>query len=152
MSEETTAFVAEIYVNGVNAGHAKNDGHGGSTFYHAHEGHRNLIEKAEQHCRALPLQKFGGIEHPMNLVDFIDNLVFAEMKKKDEKKFQNKMANTIMWGVPNGMSYTQVKFKTPFTTAHASQLQKYIDEKVKPTLKAGEVILNTNLQQLGVTI
>ena len=40
MSEETNAFVADVYVNKVKVAYAKNDGHGGCTFYHAYEGKR----------------------------------------------------------------------------------------------------------------
>lgn len=32
MSEETTAFAADVWVDGAKVGYAKNDGHGGSTF------------------------------------------------------------------------------------------------------------------------
>ncbi len=163
MSEETTAFSAEIYIDGINAGQAKNDGHGGSTDYYAYPEHRKLIEEAERECLALPPMKCGGgdsgmreFEVPMNLENYIDGIVEDEMRKKDKKKFEKqiekKMPNHIMWGVPNGDTYTSMKFKQNFAPAHAVQLQKYIDEKVKPQLKAGEVILNTNLQVLGITI
>lgn len=32
MSEETNAFVADVYVNGVKVAYAKNDGRGGETY------------------------------------------------------------------------------------------------------------------------
>lgn len=158
MSEETTAFVAEIYIDGVQAGHAKNDGHGGSTYYHAYPEHHKLIKYAEEACLALPpIQYPAGhgmkaFEIPMNLEHFIDNLVTAELHKKADKKLEKKMANHIMWGVKGGHSYSQVKFGKPFAPAHREQLQTYIDTQVKPILKEGEVIFNTNLQALGITI
>lgn len=48
LSEETNAFVADVYVNEQKVAYAKNDGHGGCTFYHAYEGMRELVEQAEQ--------------------------------------------------------------------------------------------------------
>jgi len=34
LSEETTAFAADVWIDGKKAGYAKNDGHGGETFVH----------------------------------------------------------------------------------------------------------------------
>jgi hypothetical protein len=34
LSEETTAFAADVWIDGKRAGYAKNDGHGGETFVH----------------------------------------------------------------------------------------------------------------------
>jgi len=59
------------------------------------------------------------------------------------------MVNTVMWGVPNGHSYTQVKFKVPLSQIPLAQLQGYID-KYKNDFKDGQVFLNTNLEALGV--
>ncbi|MHA2403822.1 MAG: hypothetical protein ACXADH_12575, partial [Candidatus Kariarchaeaceae archaeon] len=43
MSEETTCFSASVYVNGVKAGTAKNDGRGGCNMYYLE---RDVGEKA----------------------------------------------------------------------------------------------------------
>jgi hypothetical protein len=155
MSEETTAFTADIYVNGKQAGYAKNDGHGGCTFYHSYEGKRSLIEAAEKHCLGLPAQKFdmGGGRDPfvmkMNLENFIDQLVEDELKKKDQKRMEKKMVNCIMWGVPGSLSYTQVKLPKPLSAYPLVALQKAVDT-YKKEFKKGEVFLNTNLEALGV--
>lgn len=159
MSEETTAFVAEIYIDGVQAGHAKNDGHGGSTDYYAYPEHRELINEAEKLCLALPPLKCGGggdsgmreFEIPMNLEHFIDEIVNKELQKKADKKFEKKMANHLMWGIPNGNSYTMAKLNKPLAEVNKLQLQQYVNQ-CKQKLKFGEVILNTNLQELGITI
>ena len=155
MSEETTAFTADIFVDGKEAGYAKNDGHGGSTYYHPYEGKRDLIGKAEDFCLALPPIKYNStilddeLVIPMDLEHFIDDLIEQELRNKDKKKFEKKMVNTVMWGVPNGHSYTQVKFKVPLSQIPLAQLQGYID-KYKNDFKDGQVFLNTNLEALGV--
>jgi len=157
MSEETTAFTADIYIDGKQAGYAKNDGHGGSTYYHAYEGKRDLIAKAEKHCLTLPPIKYGAehgmkaFEIKMDLENFIDELVTAELKKKDLKKLEKKMVNTIMWGQPNGTSYVQVKLPQPIASYPLPAIQKAIDT-YKKEFKKGDVFLNTNLEVLGVKL
>jgi hypothetical protein len=50
MSEETTCFSASVYVNGVKAGTAKNDGRGGCNMYYLERdvGEKALFDWAEQ--------------------------------------------------------------------------------------------------------
>ncbi len=153
MSEETNAFVADVYVNGVKAGYAKNDGIGGETYIHCYEGKGELIKKAEAFCKSLPkhYSEEFDFSYDMNLESFIDNLVGEEIKKKDQKKMEKKMEKTIMWGVPNGHSYKQVPFKVPLDKIPLLQLQGYVD-KYKKDFKKGEQFLNTNLEKLGVKI
>jgi hypothetical protein len=157
MSEETTAFTADIYVDGKEAGYAKNDGCGGCTNYHSYEGKRSLIEKAEKYCLTLPAQKIdmGGGRDPlvidMNLENFIDDLLEAELKRKDQKRFEKKMVNHIMWGVPNSGTYVQLKQPRPLSDYNLSALQSGVD-RIKKGFKKGEQFLNTNLEALGVKI
>ncbi len=155
MSEETTAFTADLIVDGVNVGSAKNGGHGGSTDYRANEGKRELLKKAEEFCKTLPplTGNFGSID--MNLEHFIDELVYQELLARDEKNrkrlIEKQMETSIMWGIPNDSRYVQVKFKTPLSQIPIIHLQGYIDT-YKKELKKGEVFLNTNLEKLGVKL
>jgi hypothetical protein len=161
MSEETTAFTAEIYINGVNAGYAKNDGRGGCTDYHPYEGKRSLIQAAEKHCLTLPAQKIdmGEGRKPlvieMNLENFIDDLVHEELKRRDQKKFEKqlekRMEKSIMWGIPNGNSYREIRQKQPLSAYNVTALQGLVD-RVKKDFKAGEQFLNTNFEKLGIKI
>ena len=169
-SEETTMFKADLVINGIVVGEANNDGRGGCTFYDANsynvkkqeflpdaERKRNkeLIEQAEAFCKSLPPMKhtFGDVEHeiPMSLEYFIDELVYEELKKKEQKKFEKKMVDAILWGKPNGHSYTQVKFKIPLAKIPLMQLQGVVN-KYKTQLKEGEQFLNTNLEELGIKL
>ncbi len=150
-SEETTMFKADVFVNGVKVAHASNDGRGGCTDYMAYQDKHSLLKEAEEFCLSLPkvyVEEYD-FEYDMNLEHFIDNLVTAELKKKENKKIEKKMLNHIMWGKPKGYSYKQVKFKIPLDKV--PNLQTYVD-KYRKELKAGEVFLNTNLESLGVTI
>ena len=169
MSEGTTAFTADLFVDGVNIGYAKNDGRGGCTDYNIIPGkkfssggfdfdtNREILIKAEAFCLTLPPIKYPAahgmktFEVPMNLENFIDELVSAHLKEKDQKKFEKKMIDTLMWGVPDGLSYTQVKFKVPLSKIPTLQLQVFVD-KYKKELKEGQVFLNTNLEALGIKL
>lgn len=158
MSEETTAFVAEIYVDGINAGYAKNDGHGGSTFYHAHEGKRKLIEKAEAYLAKQPKIKVEGLSFELdsNLETKIDMLLEDYLKDKDKKAFAKKiekaMIKNIVWGVPNSTKVQSWGFKLPLkdmllvTNGRVAVQNLY--NKVKAQLQTGEEIFNKNLVEI----
>lgn len=169
-SEETIMFMADLAINGVIVGEAENDGRGGCTFYSAksydvkkqeflsdeiRQRNRDIISQAEIFCKNLPKMKYdfglGELEMEQTLESVIDDLVTAEVEKKEKKKFEKKMVNHIMWGVPNGHSYAQVKFKKPLKEIPLIQLQSVIN-KYKKELKEGEVFLNTNLEELGIKI
>ena len=80
LSEETTAFSADVYVNGKNVGTARNSGEGGETnlqFYHLQDSPlRKLCDEAYAWAAALPPIKLGGgREWKMDLPTYIDDLV-----------------------------------------------------------------------------
>lgn len=86
LSQETTAFAADVWVDGKKAGHAENDGHGGSTMVHLDPSVRAAVEA---HGKALvpPEYKFiGGAEW------IVDQLVEAELQKKHDKAQARKLA------------------------------------------------------------
>lgn len=167
-SEETILFTADVYVNNVLTAWTKNDGRGGSTWYNAHQGKnftdtehkRNLLIDAERYCLSLPKIKYGEgsgyREWDMNLEQFIDELIDAEIKKKEQatqkKKLVKQMETSVVFGLPNGNSYTMYGFKNKprlVDMAKTPQGQFAIDNliaKIKKELKEGEVIFNTNIK------
>lgn len=157
LSEETTAFTAEIYVDGKNVGYARNSGRGGSTDCSPYPEHRELFKSAEQHCLSLPARKFPSelgmkaFEIPMDLEQFVDQAVENHLKEKDKKKLEKKMSNHIMWGIPGGTSYVQIKFSKPLSQIPLIQLQVYVNQ-YKKEFTEGQQFLNTNLEALGVKL
>ena len=157
MSEETTAFAADIFINGIKAGYAKNDGHGGCTEYHAHTGHRDLIEQAEEYCLTLPPIVYEADKHmkgftiDMNLENFIDELVTKHLAGNFEKKLKKNFEKGICYGTMNSYQISSWGKAFPISKMKDhpqgnTTLKKAIDE-----LKAkGETILNTNLKEFGV--
>jgi hypothetical protein len=149
MSEETIAFVADLYINDFKAGHAKNDGRGGPTFcqgYNA-EGY-DLIRKAEAYCKTLPPQVFPAIEQggqpfniPMTLDDYVDDLVSKFQFERDMKL-----------GILVGKAYNQyyvMEFNHPvdmiLKDRSGIEFIKQTVSDVTSRLEEGQRILNTNL-------
>lgn len=163
LSEETNAFAADIYIDGVKAGYAKNAGHGGSTdysFYPDKDGgfvkNKKLIADAEIYAKSLPPHEYEGFHGEKctmesDLEMMIDNLLEEYLKEKDKKKFAKKYDKAIIWGQPNGKQYLEVKFKVPLASIPKERLQQYVD-KYKLELKPGEVFWNTNFEKLGIKV
>lgn len=154
-SEETIMFQADVFVNGKKTAYANNDGRGGCTFYNSYHAPNNDedLRQAEAYCKTLPPIRSEELnfEYDMNLEHFIDDLIEAELKKKEQKKLEKKMADTIMWGKPNGHSYMQAKFKIPLAKIPLFKLQEIVD-KYKKEFKEGDEFLNTNFEALGVNL
>lgn len=165
-SEETIMFKADLAINGIIVGEAKNDGRGGNTFYEEKKydvkkqeffsdairnRNKDLIKQAEDFCKSLPPYQGSDFTLDMDLEFFIDNLIDDEIAKKEQKKFEKKMIDRIMWGVPKGVSYKEIQFKVHLSQLPKDKLQEYIDKYKKGFVK-GEVFLNTNLESLGIKI
>ena len=154
-SEETTCFMADVFINGKKVAHAKNDGRGGCTDYYHYDGQKELLKQAELFCKGLPKEKvnFGDRIHEFtqSLESVIDNLLFEKEKEKEQKKIDKLCENHIVWGKPNGMSYKMLSFKgkpkfadIKNTIQGQKSLERLID-RVKGELKEGEEIFNKNL-------
>ncbi len=166
LSEETTAFSADLYIDGVKRGIAENEGKGGNTNYGSfgksmedHKENQKFILAAEEYCKTLPPEKheYAGMEPwetPMNLESFIDNLLDKALQEKDIAKFNagltKKMLTCILIGNPaNPAQYSYIDFKHPIadilnTPARLVGLKNRI-VKIKAELNPGEQILNTNI-------
>ena len=96
LSEETNAFVADLYIDDEKVGTCKNSGQGGSTDiypeYSTNEDRtkyfRKKIKQAEAFCKTLPGIKssFGDKDLEMDLEFFVDLEVEKELRKKDAQK------------------------------------------------------------------
>jgi hypothetical protein len=158
-SEETICFIADVYVNGKKTAYAKNDGHGGATWYNSYENMRDTLSKAEEFAKSLPstTETFGGktITLESNLERMIDDVVYdffnAKEIAKAEKKKEKLMESHIVFGVPNSDRYSYIGFngkpklsdvaKTPMGKLAIENMVK----RVKLQLKDGQVIFNKNL-------
>lgn len=160
-SEETTCFTADIFVNGFKTGYARNDGQGGCTNIQSYEHKFGILCEAEAFAKTLPstTHKFSKttmvIESDLEgVVDqAIDDHVNAKDKIKFEAKLQKAMVCNIIFGVPNSGKVSSIGYgKKPLrgiVMTNRVQVQSLVD-RVRTELKVGEVILNTNLTELGL--
>ena len=152
MSEETNCFVADLYINGRKAGYVKNDGHGGQTDYRGNSPADNdIIAQAEQYCKTLPDINYGTFTIKNSLEHTIDQLFEDWILAKERKKKEKKMRTCILVGVPDAPVYSYYNFKRPLSDVPKAHLQMNV-QRIKDKLKAGEAILNTNLEALGVQV
>lgn len=158
LSEETTCFTADVFVGGKKIAYAKNDGHGGCTYYNVYKREdRPTLEAAEEFVKTLPSTtyngSFGELVIESTLETIIDNAITAFEKKKENKRMEKDMETSILIGVPNGFSYRAFGFqyKLKLKSVSPESLQKLINH-AKSKMREGEIILNTNLSDLQVTL
>ena len=155
MSEETTAFVADLYINGKLVGECKNDGHGGCTDIRGNSKESNqLIAEAEAYFKSLPKTKTEGynFEYQPSLEYFIDDFLTEFLRKKEVKKMKKIMQTAIVFGIPNANQYSYINYKRLLSSFETSQLQTVVNQIKAKYCNEGKVILNTNLQALGIVI
>ncbi|TDX00459.1 hypothetical protein [Dinghuibacter silviterrae] len=160
LSEETSAFSANLYINDIKAGIASNRGQGGATMYISfNEKGRQLIQQAEAWCSAQPQEKFTykGKEYsnPVTLENFIDNLLAVHLQRKNLEKFKRKLGKDTQKGIAFGIpdqEYQILHFKMPIKGILEAPngyevLRNTIVKRVVPQMKEGEKILNTNIPE-----
>jgi hypothetical protein len=159
MSNETNCFVADLIIDGKKVGSCQNNGHGGNTYYQGDSKESNrIIGECEDYYKKLPKIKIGGnliypdgFEMDQTLESAIDDLLEDFLKERENKKKIKLMEKSIMFGVPNGNSYRVISWgKNELRNIPLVRLQQTVDDVRKKYCKDGVVILNTNLEKLGV--
>ena len=156
MSEETNCFIADLYINGKKVGYVKNDGHGGCTDYRGNSKEDNvLIREAEAYCKTLPKVKYGEHEFGQDLESVVNTLLEDHLKAKERKKMEKYMLTGILFGIPNSGSYSRIDYKhslSALAKVNHLALQARVNQIKERYCTKGEVILNTNLTELGISI
>jgi len=146
---------ADVWIDGVKCMHIHDGAYGGCMEYHNFtydnpkaEQIKVLIKNFEDYIKTLPARTYimGGETHSMKM-DM--DLFITELQERME--LEKKMKKSILVGVPNATQYGMYKFKVALSNIPTQQLQAAIG-RIKLKLEKGEQILNTNLQELGVTV
>lgn len=87
LSQETTAFAADVWVDDKKVGHAENDGHGGATIVHLDP---SVRDKVEDHGRTLVPDKYKGFMSGTEWI--VDQLVTMMLQKKADEAFARRIA------------------------------------------------------------
>ena len=154
MSEETNCFVADLYIDGKKVGYVKNDGQGGQTDYRGYtQADNETIRKAEAYCKTLPKVKYLTHEWENSLEHLIDQLFEDYLKAKEQKKLRKYFATSIIYGNPETGNYQRLAWsnKAPLSQIPVNILQQTVD-KLKKECTGGVVIINDNLQALGINV
>lgn len=162
LSEETTAFTADVFVDGTCIGYAKNGGYGGETELcfnrSADSPLRKLADQAHEWAKAQPPVNYGLMNIPMTLDLYVDIIIENHLRAKEEAKVKKAQLKEIQWGVPNSGRYTTTHWKKVTLAQVAAHpngitiLQSRIDT-IKRDLKSGETILNAEyLRTLGCKV
>lgn len=167
LSEETTAYTADVYIDGKCVGYAKNNGQGGETdIYCNHPSdsplHGLLNQAIEWAKTQPPYSEGGGNPLPMTLDFYLDLMVYDVLIAKAEAKEQARMKKLqmkeIQVGVPDSGRWRAWSWKKmtleqlAFNPSGKAAVQSRIDI-LKRDMKAGEVIINAEyLRALGFTV
>lgn len=157
LSEETNAFTADVWVDGQNVGHAKNDGRGGETYVGVQyskddkvmKRNHEVLRKAEEYATSLPPHEwvYDGKTYTRNndITTVVDDLLDKYLKDKEEKKWRKKTEKSFVSKSGNMWRYTSFKLPIPeLIVKFPAQMKKNFEE-FKASLKPGEVIYNTNI-------
>lgn len=163
LSEETNAFVADLYINGGHVGTCKNSGRGGMTDIHPifsqdRDERKYFLEKirqAENFCLTLP--KYEKMS--MSLDFFVDLEVEKDLHKKEIQKTINKLNKDCLKSIvviskqaydnflsgknPN-LPYKMYGWKRPIALLPEDLIRMQLPN-IKAELKGDEFIYNKNL-------
>jgi hypothetical protein len=165
---EGQGFNADLYINGVKSIFIIDNADGGCFNYlpytydnpKAEEVKKN-IGLLEAHIKTLPKVKsqftFEGSNNPlfdieMDMDMFIDELINKIEREKQEKKKLKLMETSLLFGVPNGNQFSYIQFKTTLANIPKPILQAKLLEYKSKYCKGGVVLLNTNIEALGLKL
>lgn len=162
---------ADVWIDGVKCIHIRDDGNGGclnidilSYGSKDPEKIKSIVNDLNKYVDSLPekpLEFNGNVAKDKDdnvrmfktsLEDYINEYLYDYEHQKEQKKQEKLMQSAIVFGVPNGSSYSYIKFKRPLSTIPYTYLQNQLNVIVKKNCIDSVVILNTNLKELGLTI
>jgi hypothetical protein len=146
----------DLWINGIKCMKVIEEGNGGCMDYE-HFIHSN--PKAEQvkanikllkdYIKTLPPETSNINDRPFTIEMDMD-LLMGEMV--EDRKMEKTYAKSICSGMPKGSSYVRTGWKGKSLKDINILTLQHVYNEVKAGLKDGEVILNTNLEALGVIL
>ena len=164
---EGHGFNVDVWINGVKCMLAIDSANGGCYEYQSYAYNNPKAELVKANTKVLEDYIASLPEYPLeingeaykrdgevvmmkpDMDSFINDLVIELEVAKEEKKKLNLMKRAILIGEPNGNQYSYYNYKSALSAVPKVILQQHLDS-YRAKLKKGEVILNTNLAELGV--
>lgn len=155
MSEETTAFTAEIYVDGKKIGYTKNEGHGGCTDAYPYPEHHSKFNELCSYLESQPDIVYPEDEYPelslkCNLEHWIDFQISEYLKERENKKLIKHCETAICYKVIGGYARVSWGKYTIKELLNGTVGRETIQKKVNELKSKGFEVLNKNLD--GITL
>ncbi|MBK1439863.1 hypothetical protein JHJ32_07705 [Parapedobacter sp. ISTM3] len=155
MSQKTSAFTADLYVDGRKAGTVSNTGRGFITSFEPQDPRGwELIQKANAWCKELPpgVYRDGSEErtYVMTLEDYVDDLLDEYLKQRFRRELERSFRQHIVFGADPDESYGSVKLVNPVEALCSDEngrmlLTSCLAEINSRFMQEGERILNSNI-------
>ncbi|MFA5366657.1 MAG: hypothetical protein WC333_02135 [Dehalococcoidia bacterium] len=158
---------ADLYINGVKCYFVLDEGNGGEIDFQPElyqnpkaEQVKANIKLLDEYIATLPEQELftddKGKKHTYkpDLSFILDELINEQEKAKVAKKMEKLFETAICFGVPNSGRYRYItwKNKKPLSAMPKIIIQGEVNRIKAKECKDGVVILNTNLQSLGIIL
>ncbi len=145
LSEETTCFTANLYVDGKLLAHVENSGKGGCTDYHLIKlTDKEKLRSVEDYCKTLPDVVCDTFTFKSDLEYVIDDLLEKHLLEKDQKKMNKNMEKGLVYGNVNNYSIITWKNNTIATLLATPAGKTLLIKKVAELKSKGINVLNTN--------
>lgn len=142
LSEETNAYVADVYLDNKKFGYARNQGHGGETDIQPYPDKRELFQEANEYAQSLPDIDTGTFTFKSTLDWVVDDLLVKYLEAKETKKM---MSKGIVFKKKQGhLKLIQWNMPLAKVLKHP-QGEGIVRTKVLKLKSEGYEILNTNL-------
>lgn len=153
MSEETTCFSANLYINGEKAAYCKNAGYGGATDIDFDN--RETMLAFNEYCEANPIvQEFNGKEYTFDSMEVrIDELLVEYQCNKDLQKWQkNKLClHKIDSKDPDYIIHATLPMKQPIKIlVETENGMQSLKTAIDTAQKKGYKVMNSNINLKGL--
>lgn len=153
-------FNADLWINGIECAHVHDGAYGGCMDYTYNlynnakaEAVKKNIKLFEDHIKTMPdiiFHRKDGEDMviKMDMDQYIEGLLAADSKKKDQRKIIRNQANHFIFGLPDADSYNQIKLSVPIAKCPEAQLRAIMLRIMAEHFKQGYVFFNTNLPKI----
>ena len=156
LSEETTCFTSNLYINGKLTGYCENLGHGGNTFINGKDKEsQDLIDKVDKWCKENPVKVdiCGLLYTSDSLESRIDDIIDKKVNEKEDKKIEKKCISNLCFTKSkegeqvisyNVLSWKNAKISDMLNSPNGRVV---IAKTIKSELSKGYRLLNKNIPQ-----
>lgn len=138
LSEETSAFSADLFISTKKVAYISNYVKGGGTDYHAYAGCEDLLKSTEEYTKSTMHS---------NLENVIGDMFNKWLDEKEQKRILSNEKRGIIYSDKTGLvTLMSWKGQTIDSLLKIPKSKEMIKNKVKSLEKQGFIVLNTNLQ------